>query len=273
VYALSVSTSDVCVRRGVDEPFKAAAGQPSPSLKIGLVRSFGTDAMVGASWDVRHARPEATVAWAGHTSTEKAAVMLTADPLDRSLTVRAAVAAPGPEWRRVLYNEDTKRLEIPKDDGGRHRAYVVHTMRPRALLAATRAGARLDLGRALNWAADYADARVDRALPPSLWRIPGARGLYRLLVPGEDEAQRRYRISGWEVGLDHDFAASRPSLCVTKRAGGASLSASYDLEQRAASLAAGIGGGLGVTARAERAEGGGWGRPSLTLTMEPFGFL
>lgn len=116
-FILALSAGNVAVRSGSDDPKRVSAGQAPAGLKLTLARQFNEDNFIGASYDVRLNKPELSVCWTGETFTEKASLMLTADPLDRTLVLRAALATPGPEWRRMLYNEDNNTLEPVQDDG------------------------------------------------------------------------------------------------------------------------------------------------------------
>lgn len=89
----------------------------------------------------------------------------------------------GPEWRNDVLDEDTGNVESPADTGGRHAAWVEHELRPGALLGATRAGLRLDVGRLANLAADWVDYNLEPSIPGLFWRIPLMPRLYNLLVP------------------------------------------------------------------------------------------
>ena len=69
-------------------------------------------------------------------------------------------ACAGPEWRATVYDEERDILQEPVDDGARHRLWVSHTLRGRA--QHTRVGAAFDLGRLVNYVADFVDYRVSR---------------------------------------------------------------------------------------------------------------
>ena len=58
-----------------------------------------------------------------------------------------------------MYDEDKDVVEEPADDGARHRLWVRHEARRHDLLHRTAVGARLDLGRLINYAADFVDYR------------------------------------------------------------------------------------------------------------------
>jgi hypothetical protein len=59
-----------------------------------------------------------------------------------------------------VYDEDRGVIEDPADDGGRHRLWVTHTVRDRQWAYRTRLGASFDLGRLINYVADYVDYNV-----------------------------------------------------------------------------------------------------------------
>lgn len=190
-FAFNVSASNVFVKLGADEPVKAVAGQGPASLKVSLAKQFNEDNYVGVSYDLKLKKPELSVCWTGQTFLENSSLMVTAHPLDNCITMRAAVATPGPEWRRTLLDDMTGRLEEPRDDGGRHRFYIMNEMRQHNLTASTQVGCSLDVGRVVNSVADFVDNRLERKIPPVIWKIPGSVLLYGLLVPPEDEEQVR----------------------------------------------------------------------------------
>ena len=64
--------------------------------------------------------------------------------------------------RDTLYDDDNDRIEEPRDDGARHRLWVSHEARHRDPLHRTSVGARLDLGRLMNYVADFIDYRCGR---------------------------------------------------------------------------------------------------------------
>jgi len=59
-----------------------------------------------------------------------------------------------------VYNEDKDVIEDPKDDGGRHKLWLAHTVKDRQWGYRTRIGAAFDLGRMLNYVADFVDYNV-----------------------------------------------------------------------------------------------------------------
>ena len=63
----------------------------------------------------------------------------------------------GPTLRDTVYDEDKDTIEEPRDTGARHRLWVRHEARQRDLLHRTSVGARLDLGRIINYVVDYID--------------------------------------------------------------------------------------------------------------------
>jgi predicted transcriptional regulator len=70
----------------------------------------------------------------------------------------------GPEWRETVYDEDKDVIEDPVDDGGRHRLWVAHTVKDRQWGYNTRLGAAFDLGRLVNYVADFVDYNVRACL-------------------------------------------------------------------------------------------------------------
>ncbi len=89
-------------------------------------------------------------------------------------------------------------MQVPRDDGGRHKLWVAHELRPRALMARTQLGARLDVGRIVNYLADFVDYRLEHRIPGIVWRIPLSMRLYNLLIPAEDGEQYRHKMR-WVV--------------------------------------------------------------------------
>ncbi|KAI8471016.1 MAG: hypothetical protein J3K34DRAFT_520916 [Monoraphidium minutum] len=213
-FAFHIGASNLAVKGGDDAPLAAlpVAGGRLASLKLTVAREYAEDQYAAVSYDVLQRRPELALAWAGETFSERASLSLHLDPVDRACRLRAGVAFPGPEWREDVYDEVTDRVEVPYDDpAARHAVWVEHEARRRQLLAATRVGARLDLGRLVNWAADYVDYRLQHHIPGLVWRLPLSQRLYNLLVPAEDENQERHRIRGWALELAHDFGRPAPA--------------------------------------------------------------
>eukprot|EP00967_Tisochrysis_lutea_P065613 scaffold85347_cov18-Tisochrysis_lutea.AAC.1 len=70
------------------------------------------------------------------------------------------LCAAGPEWRETVYDEDKDVIEDPVDDGGRHKLWVAHTVKDRQWAYSTRIGAVFDLGRLVNYVADFVDYNV-----------------------------------------------------------------------------------------------------------------
>jgi hypothetical protein len=68
-------------------------------------------------------------------------------------------------------------------------------------------GARLDLGRLANLAANFIDTRLEPHVPLVLWKVPLARRLYEAAVPAPDAEQMRFNITGWAAEFGHDFDA------------------------------------------------------------------
>lgn len=90
-----------------------------------------------------------------------------------------------------MYDESRDTIEEPADDGGRHRLWVRHDAKARDFLHRTAIGGVFDLGRLVNFVADFVDYRVEPRLPPVVWSVPLAQKLYNVLVPPEDENQVR----------------------------------------------------------------------------------
>jgi hypothetical protein len=209
-FLVSVAACNLSARSGgADAPLAALRASARAGLRASLAAAVADDTYAALSYDAATGRPELSLCWTGETPTERASLSLHADPVDRALRVRAAVSAPGPEWRGDVLDERTGLVALVPDDGGRHAAWVEHEARPGSGLLATRAGARLDVGRAANWLAALVDDRVRQRLPKALWRVPGAGAVYNFLVPPEDEDQFRYRVRGWEVDVACSDA-SRP---------------------------------------------------------------
>lgn len=285
--ALSLTAGNLSFRSGLDDPAASVSrlvGEAAvPSLKVTAAKRLGTDASFAAvSYDLKQRKPELSVCWAGDTPSERATLLLKVDPVMRALRVSAAVSTPGPEWRKVLFDDETNQIEYPQDDGGRHTLYVQHVARGTDLLHRTRVGCRLDVGRLVNFAVDYFDYHIEENLPSFIWRIPFMGHLYNLVVPVEDDDQVRYRMKGWELDVSHEFGPGRrPCLELAKTfgrggkagAGGTTLSAKYDLGSRAVGLGLGRP-GVALEARLARgADGQGWKRPSLHLAVEPLTLL
>lgn len=164
--ALSLTAGNLSFRSGLDDPAARVSqlvGEAAvPSLKVTAAKRLGTDSNYAAvSYDLKQRKPELSVCWAGDTPSERATLLLKVDPVMRALRVSAAVSTPGPEWRKVLFDDETSQIEYPQDDGGRHTLYVQHVARGRDLLHRTRVGCRLDVGRLLNFAVDYFDYHIE----------------------------------------------------------------------------------------------------------------
>ncbi len=65
-------------------------------------------------------------------------------------------------------------IEDPKDDGGRHRLWVAHTVKDRQWGYSTRLGAVFDLGRLVNYVADFVDYNVSGGRAGHVQRIAAA---------------------------------------------------------------------------------------------------
>ncbi|GIL46112.1 hypothetical protein Vafri_3173 [Volvox africanus] len=275
--ALGITAGNLSFRTGLDNPTAALAqriGESSvPSLKVMAVKQFKDENYVAASYDLKTRKPELSACWAGDAKTERATLLVRVDPIMRSVKLDAAVSTPGPEWRNVLYNDVTDRIEEPADDGARHTLYVQHEARGRNLMHATRIGCRLDLGRLVNYAADFFDYNIEERIPGFIWNIPLLPQLYYMLVPPENDDQVRHHITGWELDISHDFnRGPRPSLLLCKSFKYGNLSASYDMAANEAGLSYGRR-GLVLGTRLGRLEGQGWKRPSLHISVEPLTLL
>ncbi|GBF91705.1 hypothetical protein Rsub_04009 [Raphidocelis subcapitata] len=276
--AFHLGASNLAVKGGDDTPLAALApaGGRLASLRVTVAQEISPDAYAAASYDVLQKKPGLTLAWSGQTFTERATLAVHLDPVDGAATLRAGLAFPGPEWRETVYDEETGRVEEPHDDGSRHSVWVEHAATRRDPLAATRVGARVDLGRLLNWAGDYVDYNLQSKIPLIFWRLPLSQRLYNLFVPAEDSNQERYRLHGLCLEFAHDFSRPAPAVGVSKRLGSLGRAAAiYDVEDRAARLSLRLGGLVGGVAMT-RAGGAGWrewSSPSFSLTLEPLAFL
>lgn len=276
-YSFTLSAASLSYKAGNDAPLKAQSfvGTPLPSLKFTFATEVKEDVYASCSYDISQRRPELAVGWSGDTLTERSSVSLRLDPVDRCLDLRAAVSFPGPEWRVRLFDERTGIVHYPKDDGGRHQLYVKQLLRGplRQLLGPTQVGASFDLGRLLNWTAEYVDTKLKRHIPGIIWAVPFTPQLYGLLVPDQDEEQQRYNISGWSAEVQHDFQRSKPLLGLSKKLGGSKLSATYDLHSSTAGVALSAGGFRAGLALSRTADGSWKRNPQVMFSIEPLAFL
>mmetsp|Transcript_16058 Transcript_16058/g.34723 ORF Transcript_16058/g.34723 Transcript_16058/m.34723 type:complete len:366 (-) Transcript_16058:923-2020(-) len=273
--AVSLTTSNISLRTGLDNPLTGAKSVGEgcvPSLKATVSKEFSDDQFVALSYDFKLKKPEVALCWSGETFTEKATVCVTADPIYRTVKLGAAVSLPGPEWRGTVYDEDKDVIEEPKDDGGRHRLWVQHEAKHRDWMHRTRAGITVDLGRLVNYVCDVVDYRLEPHFPPLFWALPLSQKLYNLLVPAEDEEQMRHHIKGWDLEVSHDFARRAPRLGLAKNFKFATISASYDLQDKELGLEYSRA-GLRLGARLAKLDGMGWKSPSLHLHVEPLSLL
>eukprot|EP00877_Chromochloris_zofingiensis_P002682 jgi/Chrzof1/12414/Cz06g33180.t1 len=268
-YAFHVSAGNLTYKTGNDEPLRAQSvlGNALSSLKLTFAQEYSEDQYLAVSYDIKQRKPEISLAWSGETFTEKATVAMHLDPVDRALRIGAGISLPGPEWRDEVYDEETDKVEYPEDDGARHTLFVQHEMRRRNLLSRTRVGARLDVGRLVNYAADFVDYRLEHRIPGIFWWLPFSQRLYNLVIPAEDEKQVRHHIKGWQLELAHDFEKAAPEVGLSKAIGSGAFVAGYDfpsktagLEFRHHMLRAGV--HMGRTDE-------GWKNPSLLLSIEP----
>lgn len=162
-----------------------------------------------------------------------------------------------------------------QDDGSsNHAVWVQHEARRGQLLAATKLGVRLDLGRLANLAGNFVERHVEHRIPLLFWRIPLTQRLYNLVVPAQDEDQMRYRIKGWRAEFSHDFDQQGPTVGLSKRLGdsGVTLAAAYDTSSSSAGLELRAK-WLVAAAKLSRQEDGHWRNPSVQLLVQPLGFL
>jgi hypothetical protein len=272
-YAFHISASNLSYKSGNDAPLRAQSviGNALASLKFTFAQQYAEDQYIAVSYDLKQHKPEFSLAWSGETLTEKATVAVNVDPIDRAARVRAAVSFPGPEWRDDVYNDATRMIEVPKDDGARHSVFVEHELRRKQLMASTRVGASLDLGRIANCVADYVDYNLEYKIPGIIWRIPLSQRLYNFLVPALDEEQIRHHIKGWALELTHDFDRSGPLVGFSKKLGSGKVAANYDTADKSAGLELRLG-GLKAGARLSRQDKE-WKNPQLLLMIEPLAFL
>lgn len=281
--SLALSATGLSFQMGLDDPLggtSSASARTAPSVKAILAKEFGNDSYLAASYDIKLKKPEFSACWVGTSDSEKATVTMALDPTYRALRVGAAVSLPGIEWRETVYNEDLDTIEEPRDDGARHSFWVTHESRLGHLLHRTQVGARLDLGRIINYACDKFDYNVFPRLPPMIWAIPGGRWLYNVIVPPEDEEQYRHQIHKWELGVSHDLNRRGPLVALSKSIGPLTASASWDVHSReaGAEVAMGRGGSLRLGVKAIKGASSspfqGWERkPTLYLHVEPLSIV
>jgi hypothetical protein len=162
-----------------------------------------------------------------------------------------------------------------QDDGSsRHTVWVEHEARRGQLLASTKLGARIDLGRLANISGNFIDRHLKQRIPLLFWKIPLSQKLYRFVVPAQDQEQMRYNIKGWCAEFSHDFDRSKPTVGISKRLGdsGCSLAVAYDTDSSAAGVEM-RSKWVVAAARLARQEDGQWRNPSVQLLVQPLGFL
>ena len=97
--AFSLTAGNLSYRSGLDDPISSAQASVSesavPSLKATVAKEYKPDCFAAVSWDIKQRKPEFSLAWHGSTFTEKAALVVHADPLYRTYKVAASVAFPG----------------------------------------------------------------------------------------------------------------------------------------------------------------------------------
>ncbi|KAF5828846.1 hypothetical protein DUNSADRAFT_16982 [Dunaliella salina] len=209
--AFGITASNIAYRSGLDDPLtqaKEVVGEGSvPSLNFSIAHEYKPDCFASVSYDIKQRKPEASLAWAGR-----------------------------PEWRETVYDEDKDVIEDPVDDGGRHRLWVAHTVKDRQWGYSTRMGAVFDLGRLVNYVADFVDYNIEPRIPPLIWRMPLSQTLFNLLVPAEDSEQVRHHIRGWDAEVSHEFGRAGPSLGLAKHYKFATIRATYDTVDKEAGV-------------------------------------
>ena len=225
--AFSAALGNIIYKQGLDDPSQASLAE-QPSLKYTIAKEYKEDQYIAFTYDAQLKKPEFSLCWSAEAQKDRATLCLHADPLFRTFKVGTAVSTPGPEWRVVVLNEDTDKLEYPVDDGARHTLYVEHQVKNRDMFHKTRVGCRLDVGRVANWLADGVDCRLYPYIPQIYWRLPLSNVLYRLLVPEEDieQVRRGGGDGGWgEIeqvrggrgrasGMECDLGAVDVCVCV-----------------------------------------------------------
>lgn len=270
---LNVSATNLVYKTGQDEPVRAQSvlGQALSGLKVMLVREYVKDSYVAIAYDIKQQKPELSFCWTGETFQEKASLLASVDPVDRSMKLNAALVFPGPEWRVDVYDEDNDVVEEPKDYGARHKVYLEQVLKPRDMMHRTRVGIKLDVGRVLNCLGDYIQYNVEQRIPQVLWKIPFSKRVFDFLVPGEDEEQMRYHLKGWDVDVSHDFSLARPKVGLFKNFRHATVGLSYDLDKTSVGLEYSRSGFQVVASLGKREDG--WKNPSIELMVEPLAFL
>lgn len=118
-YAFHISASNLSYKSGTDAPLRAQSivGTALASLKFAYAQEIAEDQILGVSYDFSQKKPELSFAWAGDTFSEQSSVAVSVDPVDRALRVRAAVSFPGPEWRRDVWDHETRRVQLVQVSG------------------------------------------------------------------------------------------------------------------------------------------------------------
>eukprot|EP00878_Enallax_costatus_P003770 GHUV01003986.1.p1 GENE.GHUV01003986.1~~GHUV01003986.1.p1 ORF type:complete len:351 (+),score=37.43 GHUV01003986.1:115-1167(+) len=275
-YAFHISASNLSYKSGADAPLRAQSlvGNALASLKLGYAQEIKEDRYVGISYDFSQKKPELSLAWAGDTLSEQASLVVTADPVDRAMRVRAGVTFQGPEWRKDVWDHETRMVQVvPIDINARHSIWAEHELKRGQLLSSTKVGARLDIGRLANMAGNFVEKHIEHRVPYVFWRIPLSQTLYNFIIPREDREQMRYRVKGWSAEFSHDFDRSGPTVGISKRIGGATLAATYDTDDDSAGLEL-RGKWLVAAAKMSRQEGfTRWRNPSVQFLVQPLGFL
>jgi hypothetical protein len=113
-YAFHISASNLSYKAGTDAPLRAQSlvGNALASLKLGYAQQVSEDRFLGVSYDFSQRKPELSFAWAGDTFSEQSSLAVSVDPVDRAARLRAAVSFPGPEWRRDMWDPETRSVQI-----------------------------------------------------------------------------------------------------------------------------------------------------------------
>lgn len=113
-YAFHISASNLSYKSGTDAPLRAQSlvGNALASLKLGYAQELKEDRIVGITYDFSQRKPELSLAWAGDTLSEQASLAVTVDPIDRAMRVRAGVTFPGPEWRKNVWDHETRMVQV-----------------------------------------------------------------------------------------------------------------------------------------------------------------
>lgn len=273
--AFSLTAGNLAYHAGLDDPLASAqtrVGEASvPSLKLTVAKEYSEDSYAALSWDLAQKKPEIAFGWAGDTFAQQSSVVVHADPLMRTYKLSALIAFPGPDWRDILFNESTREVEYPPDDGSRHRLWLSHIIKDRQWGYKTRVGGAFDLGKIVNNIGEWIDDVIEPMIPPLVWRIPLMPNLYDLIVPPQDEDQVRYKVKGWDLEVVHEFGVKGSQLGLAKHFQYATLRSGWHTGTKEASITYKKS-AVSLSARIGRQDGG-WGKPSLMLQVEPLSLL